>query len=52
MSKGGRERERERERQPRKQTLNYREQTDGYQRGNGWRGWGRGGGMGEIGDGD
>ena len=28
-----------------KQTLNYREHTDGYQRGGGW-------GMGEIGDGD
>ena len=25
-----------RERQRKKQTLNYREQTDGYQRGGGW----------------
>ena len=34
---------RERERQSKKQTLNYREQTDGYQRERG---------VGEIGDGD
>ena len=27
---------RERERQTKKQTLNYREQTDGYQKGDGW----------------
>ena len=27
---------RERERQIKKQTLNYREQTDGYQKGGGW----------------
>ena len=50
-----RERERERtlagegqrggERQTKKQTLNYREQTDGYQRGDSR-------GMGKIGDGD
>ena len=33
-------------RQTKKQTLNSREQTDGYQRGTGW------GGMGEIGEGD
>ena len=32
-------------RQTKKMTLNYKEQTDGYQRGGGW-------GMGEIGDGD
>jgi len=38
-------REKERERQIKKQRLNYREQTDGYQRGGGW-------GMGETGDGD
>ena len=39
MSKGKkREREeRQRERQTKKQTLNYTEQTDGYQRGHGWR---------------
>ena len=37
------ERERERERETEKQTLNYREQTDDYE-----RGWG----MGEMGDGD
>ena len=36
MSKG-RKRERERERQTKKWTLNYREQTDGYQRGR-WQG--------------
>ena len=39
MNKGKdteRERERERERQTKKQTLNYREQADGYQRGGGW----------------
>ena len=30
---------------PKKQALNYREQTDGYQRGSGW-------GLGETGDGD
>ena len=36
--------ERERERQIKKQTLNYREPTDGYQRGGGW-------GLDEIGDG-
>ena len=34
-----------RERQTKKQTLKHREQTEGYQRGGGWR-------MGEIGDGD
>ena len=32
-------------RQTKKQTLNNREQTGGYERGGGWR-------MGEIGDGD
>ena len=33
---------RKRERQTKKQTLNYREQTDGYQRGGGWGdGWNR-----------
>ena len=32
MSKG----KRERERQTKKQTLNWREQTDGYQNGGGW----------------
>ena len=38
----GKKRERERERQTKKWTLNYREQTDGYQRGCGWRnGWNR-----------
>ena len=36
----------EKKRQTKKQTLTYREQTDGYQRGGG------GGGLGEIGDGD
>ena len=45
MSKG--ERKRKREGQTTKQTLNYREHTDGYQRGHGVRGVG-----GEIGDGD
>ena len=39
MSKGGKKRVR----QIKKRTLNYREQTDGYQRGSGC-----GGGMGEI----
>ena len=38
-------REKKRERQIKKQILNYRKQTDGYQRGGGW-------GTGEIGDGD
>ena len=33
MSKG---KKKERERQTKKQTLNYREQTAGYQRGGGW----------------
>lgn len=33
MSKGGKKR------QIKKQTLNYREQTDDYQRGGGYRGW-------------
>ena len=37
--------QRGRKRQIKKQTLNYGEQTDGYQRGGRW-------GMGEIGDGD
>ena len=37
--------EKKREREIKKQTLNYREHTAGYQRGGGW-------GMGEIGDGD
>ena len=27
----------QRKRQTKKQTLNYREQTDGYQKGRGWR---------------
>ena len=31
-----RERKRERERQTKKQTLNYREHTNDYQRGSGW----------------
>ena len=42
MNKG---KKKEVERQTKKQTLNYRGQTDGYQRGGGW-------GTGEIGDGD
>ena len=33
------------ERQTKKQTLNYREQTDGYQKRGGWA-------MGKVGDGD
>ena len=33
MSKGNKGREREREGQTKKQILNYREQTDGYERG-------------------
>ena len=41
ISKGKRERERE----SKKQTLDYREHTAGYQRGGRWR-------VGEIGDGD
>ena len=40
MSKG-----KKKERQAEKQTLNYREQIDGYQRGGGW-------GMDELGVGD
>ena len=32
----GKKREREKERQPKKQTLNYKEKTDGYQREGGW----------------
>ena len=36
MSKGKKNR-RERERETKKQTLNYREQSDGYQRGGGWK---------------
>ena len=40
MSKGGK-----RERETKKEILNYREQTAGYQRGGGWQ-------MGEIGGGD
>ena len=47
MSKGEKKREREKERgrkTNKKQTLNCREQIDGYQRGNG--------GTGEISDGD
>ena len=39
------EKKRERERQTKKQTLNYREQTYGYQRGGGRS-------LGETGDGD
>ena len=35
VTKEQREKERERERQTKKQTLNYREHTDGYQRGGG-----------------
>ena len=31
--------EKERERQTKKQTLNYREQSDGYQRRSGWGRW-------------
>ena len=34
----GKKRERDRERQTKNQTLNYREQTDGYQKGGGWGG--------------
>ena len=37
--------DKEKERQTKKQTLSYREQTDGYQRGSGW------GAGGEIGEG-
>ena len=44
MSKGEKKRERE-ERQTKKQTLNYREQTDGYQ-------WDVGRGQAETGKGD
>ena len=36
--------DKEKERQAKNQTLNYKEQTDGYQRGCGW-------GMGETGEG-
>ena len=39
------QRKKERERQTKKHTLNYSQQTDGYQNGSGW-------GMGKIGDGD
>ena len=42
----GKKTKREKERETKKQTLNYREKTDGYQRGS------RGPGMGYIGDGD
>ena len=40
-----RERQKERETETKKQILDYREQSDGYQREGGW-------GVGEIGDGD
>ena len=42
----GKERARKRERETKKETLNYREQTDSYQKAGG------GGGMGETGYGD
>ena len=45
QSKWKKQKERDRERQTKIQTLNYREQTDGYQRGDV-------GEMGEIDDGD
>ena len=43
MNKG--KKEKKRERQTKKQSLNYREQTDGCLKGGGW-------GMGELGEGD
>ena len=38
QAKGKKEREKGSQRQIKKQTLNYREQTDVYQRGGGWGG--------------